>query len=265
MAYSSVNGRRPPHFTLIELLVVIAIIAILASMLLPALNQAKSMAHRISCVNNMKQLGLGMMLYADDYEQHLPAERSAAHWASEDWTWYVGQYLGMGEDQFDTSGSYWYTPVARTDPSGIFLCPATQLRPTWWPGFTDYDTDNPVMRYSYGWTVSAWDEAAAATKTNGATSWQDGLGRRVPKFMGKLASGSILMIEKKVRGNSGTPYQFNFSGYTVPAGTLSQFNYGVAYRHSGSGANFLVVDGSVQSYASNTRFSGADAADWIPQ
>jgi prepilin-type N-terminal cleavage/methylation domain-containing protein/prepilin-type processing-associated H-X9-DG protein len=76
------NPKRRRGFTLIELLVVIAIIAILASMLLPALGKAKEDALRIRCINNVRQLGLSMQLYGDDSSSLLPMPHGTVLWGS---------------------------------------------------------------------------------------------------------------------------------------------------------------------------------------
>ena len=89
--YKNATNRA---FTLIELLVVIAIIAVLAGLLLPALAKSKSKAIQINCLSNMKQRGVGLLLYSEDFNGQLPG--NFHHNTDPDFTWTdaLSPYLG---------------------------------------------------------------------------------------------------------------------------------------------------------------------------
>lgn len=120
--------NRGNLFTLIELLVVIAIIAILAGMLLPALNKARGMAKKISCMNNCKQISLGAINYSSDNKEWLlPVMAYGLDGQSRGWMFHLYDYISGRKitlDMYRSSGGLYTKPICK-----ILLCPSSMDHP----------------------------------------------------------------------------------------------------------------------------------------
>jgi len=241
--------KRRNIFTLVELLVVIAIIAILSSLLLPALGKARATGIKILCANNFKQIHTGVMLYVDDNNSWMPL--AGVNTAQYYW---INAYLKQ-PNLLDGQLGY-----GLKRPAGLYYCPTVpypaNTSPCWGGGV-------PATYYmpNYMATINTTYTTATGPKEGGwllNDLFPNGY-RRFDFVLG----GSAILGEINYGGNSSSYIQPSllYGGSwstTLPATDV----HAPAWNHLGS-ANFLFVDGHVAAY----KHTGAALFDnhWLPK
>jgi prepilin-type N-terminal cleavage/methylation domain-containing protein len=159
--------RRLRAFTLIELLVVIAIIAILAAILFPVFAQAREQARKVSCLSNTKQLGVGVMLYVQDYDTMYPCNS----WD----TPFIGTNQNDAGQDMRSYTQWPWRVMPYIKNKGVFVCPSDPSGgKSGWTGYSTDPTDTwgvpmPISvghnqhLFGYGGTTSADPDWVLAT------------------------------------------------------------------------------------------------------
>ncbi len=246
-------------FTLIELLVVIAIIAILASILLPVLSAAQKKAQETFCLNSLKQLGTGFVIYVGDNNDIMPSDAShGAGYHTEDWIYWQGGsgLLSPPVGSQTASPAFQKGQIAQTvrysntnEVNSLFRCPsdlsdAGRIAYTGWGGI-------PPLIYRYSYSVNGQGDPSSGSSTNigVASSWNGPTS--APWVPGKVSRvhhpGNIVMIfeEPTDRSPIEMPSTFLPSGTIIDDGRWAAGANTITTRHDKKG-NVTFVDGHSQ-------------------